>query len=163
MPARITADFSEVRALAQRVSRVGPAVERETEQAMRLVVLAGENRVKEKYRVDTGDGRRRVTGRVDRLPGAVGGRVGTTDPKAETLEKGRRPGAAMPPEGSLVGWMRRHGMDPRNEFVLRRAIARRGIKGDHAFRDALAELAPLAAREFAGVADRVRAVVLGAR
>lgn len=55
-------------------------------------------------------------------------RVFTTLTYAPVMEFGRRPGAKMPPPGVLQGWMRRHGFLG-SEFVLARAIAKRGIKG----------------------------------
>lgn len=55
-------------------------------------------------------------------------RIGTNLVYASVMEFGRRPGGRMPPVAALVGWARRHGMAGR-EFVLARAIARRGIKG----------------------------------
>lgn len=48
---------------------------------------------------------------------------------APVMERGRRPGAKMPPPDALAGWARRHGFRPGMEFVLARAIARRGIRG----------------------------------
>jgi hypothetical protein len=48
---------------------------------------------------------------------------------AAVMERGRRPGAKMPPPNRLAGWARRHGIPQSALFVLARAIARRGIKG----------------------------------
>lgn len=44
------------------------------------------------------------------------------------IEFGRRAGAKMPPEGSLDKWYEAKGIDKKYDFVIRRAIARRGIK-----------------------------------
>lgn len=44
-------------------------------------------------------------------------------------EFGRRAGRRMPPPRALLGWLRRHGIDPRAAFVVARAIGRRGLKG----------------------------------
>lgn len=57
---------------------------------------------------------------------AVGG-WGTDSPYGETSEKGRRPGRPMPPKGVLLGWMGRKGIPASAEFVVRRAIGRKGI------------------------------------
>ena len=43
-----------------------------------------------------------------------------------SVEEGRRPGGRPPPPQTLVGWIRRHGLDV-SPFVLARAIGRRGI------------------------------------
>lgn len=79
-------------------------------------------------RVDT----RALVGSVKPLPVTRGGRAvragwEATAPHAEVIQKGRRPGAAMPPKGVLLPWMGRHGIPPEAEFVVRRAIGRRGI------------------------------------
>lgn len=57
------------------------------------------------------------------------GRVFSPLAYAPTMEYGRRPGAAMPPEGALLGWMQRHGMDPNldDERGLRWSIHVKGI------------------------------------
>lgn len=44
------------------------------------------------------------------------------------IEFGRRAGAKMPPEGALDDWYSAKGIDPKLDFVIRRAIARKGIK-----------------------------------
>ena len=44
------------------------------------------------------------------------------------IEFGRRAGAKMPPSGRLDDWYAAKGIDPKLDFVIRRAIARRGIK-----------------------------------
>jgi hypothetical protein len=55
------------------------------------------------------------------------GEVRATAPQSIFVERGRRAGARMPPGGALLGWMARHGIPLNREFVVRRAIARRGI------------------------------------
>ena len=69
----------------------------------------------------------------------VTGEVYSNDPntpKVAVIEYGRTPGKKMPPKGALLGWMSRHGIDPRFEFVIRRNIARDGIPGKFPFRKA---------------------------
>jgi hypothetical protein len=44
------------------------------------------------------------------------------------IEFGRRAGAKMPPQGSLDDWYAAKGIDPKLDFVIRRAIAKKGIK-----------------------------------
>ena len=53
---------------------------------------------------------------------------GASSDAAIFVEKGRRPGAPMPPQGALLPWMAAHGIPESSEYVVRRAIARRGIK-----------------------------------
>lgn len=48
---------------------------------------------------------------------------------APVMEFGRGAGKKMPPPGVLAGWMSRHNIPAKFEFVVARAIARRGIKG----------------------------------
>lgn len=50
---------------------------------------------------------------------------GASSEHAYFADQGRRPGK-MPPKGALVGW---HGVTEAEEFVVRRAIGRRGTKG----------------------------------
>ncbi len=45
------------------------------------------------------------------------------------VDKGRRPGAKMPPKEPIVKWLRVRGIPVRLEFVIRRSIAKKGIKG----------------------------------
>jgi hypothetical protein len=85
-----------------------------------------ERNLKSFARADTGQGRRSMTNVVERRRVTAG----TNLLYMEVMARGRRPGAAMPPRGALIGWMRRHGIDPSKEYALRRAIARHGIKGD---------------------------------
>lgn len=56
------------------------------------------------------------------------GEVRATAPQSIFVERGRRAGLRMPPGGVLLGWMSRHGIPANREFVIRRAIGRRGIK-----------------------------------
>jgi len=44
------------------------------------------------------------------------------------IEFGRRAGAKMPPSGSLDDWYAAVGIDPKLDYVIRRYIARKGIK-----------------------------------
>ena len=44
------------------------------------------------------------------------------------IRSGRRPGAKLPPQGSLLDWMRSRSIPAKAEFPIRRAIAKKGIK-----------------------------------
>lgn len=83
--------------------------------------------------VDTGNLRRTITHRVDSAPIPTFAIIGTNAPYAIYVHEGRRPGK-MPPVQALLGWARRHGVNP---YVLARAIGRRGIRGRPFLRNAL--------------------------
>lgn len=92
--------------------------------------------------VDLGAFRKSILYKTTRKGLLVEGEVYSTDTpdaKVAVVEYGRLPGRKMPPKGALLGWMSRHGWDPRKEFVLRRAIGRDGIKGKFPFRKAFAK------------------------
>lgn len=153
---QFTVDFSQVQALARRLQvDAMPAMAAEMETAMTRVVLKGERIAKQHAKRDTGENRRRITSAVTRDADGVTGVIGTNNHYARPVEEGRKPGSKMPPKGSLIAWMKRHGMDPKREFVLRRAIARRGIPGDHNLQNTVAGLEPDIRREFAQVGPRV--------
>lgn len=79
--------------------------------------------------------------------GAVGitSIFGASAEHAWWADKGRAPGK-MPPKGALLGW---HGVTADNEFIVRRAIGRRGTKGKPFVTHAFAEIkAGFAQREF---------------
>jgi hypothetical protein len=61
----------------------------------------------------------------------------------------------MPPEGSLAGWMARHGIDASLEFVVRRGIARRGIRPRPYLKPAFAKNRVKITREMDQVLRRV--------
>lgn len=50
-----------------------------------------------------------------------------TDYGRNVLE-GRKPGSKLPPQGSLKSWMSVKGIEPTKEYVIRKAIAVKGIK-----------------------------------
>lgn len=151
-----TTDFTEVNALARRLGiDVSPAIEREMGVSMTRSVLRGQRQAVSTARHDTGDNRRRHTHAVEHVTGGVIGAIGTSAPHGPTVEFGRKPGSKMPPKGVLLGWMRRRNIDPKKEYVLRRAIARKGTKGDHNLQTTVTKMLPDVQREFAGIGPRV--------
>ncbi|TAN61051.1 hypothetical protein EPN18_07385 [bacterium] len=71
----------------------------------------------------------------------IKGIVGTQSKYGEVVEKGRTPGAKMPPAGALIQWMElKLGMDAetarKKEFVIRRKIGKKGFKGARMFEQA---------------------------
>lgn len=81
---------------------------------------------------------------MDKGAPAVKGIVATQSKYGEVVEKGRTPGAKMPPEGTLIRWMElKLNMDAETakkmEFVVRRKIGRKGFPGAHMFERAFDE------------------------
>lgn len=92
--------------------------------------------------VDLGAFKKSVLYRTTRKGLLVEGEVYATDTpdgKVAVIEYGRLPRRKMPPSGALLGWMSRHGISPKLEFVVRRNIADHGIKGKFPFRKAFAK------------------------
>jgi hypothetical protein len=94
--------------------------------------------MRKRVRVDTGRGRNSIAYEVEKRKA----RIGTNLEYLEVMARGRRPGRAMPPPGALLGWMRRHGIAADREFLIRRAIGRRGIAGDDFDTKAFADSIP---------------------
>lgn len=83
-------------------------------------------------KVDTGAYRDSLFAEVTERRGKMTLTVGPPerlDILGSTLEFGRKPGSRMPPQGALLPWMARHGIEDSAEFVIRRAIARNGMRG----------------------------------
>jgi hypothetical protein len=147
-------DFEEIAQLSARLPGLPARVENDAATILMRVVLEGEARAKRAAPRDTGHLRRSLTHRVDRTGNAIVGRFGTNVPYADEVERGRRPGS-WPPEGELLGWMRRHGIPAANEYLIRRAIARKGTRSQPYIRPALRDVTPLARRSLAGLRDSV--------
>ena len=102
-------------------------------RAQRSGLQGGLKRVRDDVRalspVDLGNFKKSVIYRTSRRGLLVDGNVYSTAPEGQqsVIEFGRRENRKMPPKGALLGWMQRHGWDPKKEFVLRRAIGRDGI------------------------------------
>jgi Bacteriophage HK97-gp10, putative tail-component len=149
-------DSSDVTAFAREMRVAPQVVVDENTAAMNRAVLSIERRAKEVVPTDTHHLQRSITHEVSPRVGLeVVGRVGTNVPYGRVVEEGRRAGAAMPPSGVLLGWMRRHGVDASAEFVVRRAIGRRGIPARPYLSRALKDLEPQIRREFARVVPRI--------
>ncbi|MCX5908471.1 MAG: hypothetical protein NTY64_15125 [Deltaproteobacteria bacterium] len=74
----------------------------------------------------------------------VKGIVGTASEYGEVIEKGRRPGKAMPPPDVLISWIEKKiGVNKKEarrlEFVIRRKIGQKGFPGVHMFEKTLEE------------------------
>lgn len=149
--------FGEILDLAARLPKVQPAVEAKADSIGELLAHEGVRRTQQRVRKDEGTGARSITARRT----ARTWTFGTPLSYMRVMEKGRRAGARMPPSGVMLPWMRRHGIPASHEFVIRRAIGRRGIKGDHVFADVRKELAPQAKRELGALKQTVLATLEG--
>jgi hypothetical protein len=141
--AKVRIDFREIAALRRQLPEVVPAMKDESAIILTRVGATGVGIAKKRVRKDTGKGRRSITSLVRGQTLHLGSPL----LHMRVMEKGRRPGAKLPPKGVLLGWMRRHGIPAENEYVIRRAIARHGIEGDHVFEETLRELVPIAKHE----------------
>lgn len=82
-------------------------------------------------------------------------RIGSNKQYARPVEEGRAEGAAMPPPGSLLGWMDRHHIPLEHEFAIRRAIGQRGIPARPYLIPALEQNRAQIDREFAAAQKRI--------
>mgnify|MGYP001562129445 CR=1 FL=1 len=83
--------------------------------------------------------------------------TGAQAPYAVFVEGGRAPGKFPPwgPGSSLALWVQRIIGDVRLTFLIARAIARRGIRGRHMFRDALEQVRPTIEPRIAAAVVRI--------
>lgn len=145
-------DTHELDALAARYAGSGAVIEREMGRAMTETAIAVQSRARELAPVDTGRLRQSIGYEVSSSQAVI--RAGSNLTYAATMEYGRAPGSAMPPPGSLLGWMRRHGIDEGLEYVIRRNIARRGIAGRQYMQQALQDTRDSIERYFALAVER---------
>ena len=85
--------------------------------------------------------------------------TGAQAPYAEYIEEGTRP--HWPPRAPLELWAQRKLGDARLWFVVARAIARRGTRAYHMFRDALAQVQPTMQGRMQAAVDRAAARIQG--
>jgi len=104
----------------------------------------------------------------------VMGKVGSSNPYVEVIEKGRTPGKKWPPEGSLIRWIQvklhvwgktqhiksRKALSPDSmakslEFIIRRKIGQKGFKGAWMFKKGLEISMPGIDRAFAKAGDMI--------
>lgn len=107
----------------------GPAIViSELQTAGRVIALRGDALSKFYAPVRTGNLRNSVYGRSSGGSGGVEAIFGASADYAIFVDKGRRPGATMPPSGVLLPFMGSVGIPANAEFPIRRAIGRKGIK-----------------------------------
>lgn len=128
---QLTLDVRGVERLARKLNSEYLYVE-PFRRALEAGGICLERPIKEQTPVDTGRLRNSVETQLGTY-GELTATVGTNVTYAPYVELGTRP--HWPPLEALTVWARRHGTTP---FLVARAIARRGTRGRHMFRDALA-------------------------
>lgn len=162
MSASIAIDASRLESLLSRYANAGPVVDREGKAALDRAAIRVQNSARGNLHssgaIDTGQLINNI-GIESRGPFARA--IGTNKTYGEVVEKGRDENKAWPPPGSLIPWMRRHGMDPKNEWFLRKKIGQLGIAARPYLVPALEENEPAIQREFDLAADRALAELAG--
>lgn len=118
--------------------------------AMRLAAAAVTEAAQKHAKVDTGRWRASITPAVETYGTEVVGIVGSNLAYAPFAHEDTRP--HWPPMSALAVWARRHRT---TAFVVARAIARRGTKGDHAITRAVEEKEDLIERLIGAGVDTV--------
>jgi phage gpG-like protein len=149
----VTVDDSSLNDLTARYAQIVPVMERELHVAMVRSTAQVQHDAQVAVPVDTGTLRRSITTNVTPYEG----RVGTNLLYGKVVEEGRDKNKPMPPTGSLLGWMKRHGMNPKNEYGLRLRISQRGIKARPYLIPALEQNKAMIDKEFTLAIGRVLA------
>jgi len=104
-----------------------------TRDGLQKVILLAEGAARKAAKPhgeDTGETARAIQSSISPLGIPMYGKVFTKQIGASAIDKGRRPGAAMPPIQPIEDWARRHNIEI-PAFVLARSIGRKGTKGLH--------------------------------
>lgn len=155
----LSVDYSDLVAISQAVENADPVIARNMLEAVTNSVALVQHSAMEKVDVSTGTLRRSIA--VDITP--FMGRVGSNQPHALTREKGWPPFFAMPPPGSLLNWLRRNSIPTEAEYVIRRAIYRRGFPARPYLVPALEENQERINAEFEAANDRSLREIFGGR
>lgn len=155
-------DASEIRAFSDRADMAVTVLESEFTAAMTRSIAAVQRDAAANTPVSTGTLRRSYKPTITPFTGTL---TNTATPYARIVEEGRRPGAAMPPPGSLMDWMRRAGITSGMteaqargvEYVIRRKIGRDGIPARRMMATALETNTPAIRREFSQALARFMA------
>ena len=137
---------------------------REATLAVRAIVEDVASEARQRTPVNTGVLRASIATDVSTgtsLSAAIRGTVftGAQAPYAPHVEEGTAPHWA--PIGPLLLWARRVLGNERAAYAVQRAIARRGTRGRHMFRDAIAAVAPRAQGVFAQAMARAARLLQG--
>lgn len=160
----ISIDASRLHALLDRFEDAEPIVQREGGNALARsaaqVEADAKRNITDVGAVDTGMLRRSIA--VELRPGnsPIEASIGSNLQYAEVVEVGRGENKPPPPEGALLDWMRRKGIPPEKERIIRLRIGRFGIDGRPYLGPALTDNESTIQREFDLAADRALAVLL---
>lgn len=105
------------------VLRVPQTIRLESEESVRMTADYAAGGAREAVPRATGTLQRSIVVQQRGMTATVAAR----SPYAIAVERGRGPGR-MPPAGSLLGWMAARGIPGGAEYLIRRAIFRRGTK-----------------------------------
>lgn len=75
-------------------------------------------------------------------------KIGSNLIYAPVHEDGRTPGAKMPPVSAIAAWLSRKGGNPKNAYVVARAIGKKGITGKKFLKKGLQQARPEIHEEF---------------
>ena len=159
----LTIDVSGLVALGARLDGADQAVGQIEAALVNRLLSAGQAELMLATPVDTGQLRRSwavLPARWDTSP--IGGTVGTNKTYAREVNDGREPGE-WPPEGSLLPWMRRHGIPAEREYFIRRKIFRKGTMAHRMVERAVAKMQGAVPAESDAAADAMVRYVLGSR
>lgn len=164
MTANVTIDASRLEALLEQFDGAEAVVQREGGNALARsaaqVQADAIHNVTAVGAVDTGMLRRSITTELRPGNSPIEASIGSNQQYADVVELGRRPGSAPPPPGALLPWMRRHGIPPEKEYVIRMRIGRFGVDGRPYLGPALTDNENTIQREFDLAADRALAELL---
>lgn len=153
-------DLDELTAWLEVVEKAPDLAEQEALIAMRKAVEAVKRETVPRTPKNTGALASAWSTKVSRGMKAVKGEIANPLVYAIVMEKGRQPGSRMPPEDPIVYWLRRKAglsLEAAIEasYPVRRAIARRGIKGKKMLEEGLEAAKPTVRRIFDDVPGNV--------
>ena len=150
-------DFSAVQAMGRTYENGARIVMDETRTGIANSVAQIEADAKRLVPTDTHYLQKSIGHEVDVRGNDITGRVGSNVVYAPVVEFGRSAGAAMPPPGALLDWMRRKGIDAEAAFAVARAIGRRGTRPQPYLKPALEKNRADITREMTAVLQRISA------
>jgi hypothetical protein len=160
MTVGINIDLDEVVAWVEVAQKMPEMTEREAIVAMGKAVAEVERQVVPRTPVNVGALRAAWSTRVSRGSQAIKGEIVNPKEYAIVMEKGRRPGARMPPVDAIQFWVTRKfgvsGKEARSiAFVIARSIGRKGIKGKFMLEKGFKAAEPTVRRVFEKVPETV--------
>jgi hypothetical protein len=160
MSLTVKINTDEIEEFIVQLERAPELTARETMIAMRKAVAEVERQTVPRTPSNTGALRGAWTTRVTRGSRSVKGEVMNPKEYAIVMEKGRRPGARMPPVSAIQYWVtRKFGVSGKEAeslaFVIARSIGRKGIKGHKMLEEGYEAAEPTVKRIFEQVPKRV--------